>query len=167
MERGCQVGRWQFGHKAPILGQTGNGRPMHGGALSLQEVELALSFFRDRRRTVTCASGGNSKPFFTLKLKKDKALFWLDSWIVRPFFGRFLLFLSFSMVTLSATTQSELAHPLASARLFAQSSHSTSRRSSAASSTVERAFVDCYLFTDSYSGWYLIDLCARPTSESP
>lgn len=48
MERGCQVGRWQFGHKAPILGQTGNGRPMHGGALSLQEAELALSFFRDR-----------------------------------------------------------------------------------------------------------------------
>lgn len=79
MERGCQVGRWQFGHKAPILGQTGNGRPMHGGALSLQEAELALSFFRDRRQTVTCASGGNSKPFFTLKLKKDKALLWLDS----------------------------------------------------------------------------------------
>lgn len=31
MERWCQIGRRQFRHKAPISGQTSDGRPMHGG----------------------------------------------------------------------------------------------------------------------------------------
>lgn len=153
MEGGCQVGRGQFSHKTPILGQTGNGRPMHGDALSLQESELALSFFRDRRRMVTCAPRGNSKAVLQfncdLKERQDCRLTRLvgDS----GFLGNFYLFYHSYMFTLSTTTQGELVHSLTSARLIAQSSHSTSRRSSAASSTVERAFVDCYLSTDSYS----------------
>lgn len=84
--------------------------------------------------------------------------------LIVQFFLERCLPLTSSEGSLSAISRGWPVRPPASARLIAQSIHSTSRRSSAASSAVERLFVDCYLSTNS-SLWYSINPCIRSISE--
>lgn len=109
----------------------------------------------------------------TFVVRSGKGLLGLsfaESLNIRSFLICDLLLKSSEDLLLSATVQDWPVRPPASARLIAQSRHSTSRRSSAASSAVERLFVDYYFSTILPSGTrniFVLDQSQRVSEEEP